>query len=367
MRKYLKFIVLCLLAALVLLWFVWNLDWAEAAGALRRADWRLIAVAVFIIWTTYLIRAFRWRALLKPLAPRASLREAFAATTVGFSAIFLAGRAGEVVRPAFLPLRDPEVKPGAAFVTIAVERIYDIVAVVILFAANLLVLRLPGVDAGIYARVREAGLVLLVGALVGVGLLVWFRRHAGAVTSWLNKRLERLPRVINRAGRAVTGLFEQLARTLGVLTDARELVVTVGWTAALWAAITLANMLVLRAFGFPLGVSETVFVLGWSLVGSLVPTPGGGAGTYHAATAYGLTAFLGVAESEAKAATIVLHLVVFGSALFFGVYYFLRSGVGLARLRDLAARDEREAEEASSPSKEEPRGTGETPPRAARA
>jgi uncharacterized protein (TIRG00374 family) len=361
LRKYLKFIVLCLLAALVLVWFVWNLDWAEAAGALRRADWRLVAVAVVIVWTTYLIRAFRWRALLKPLAPRASLREAFAATTVGFSAIFLAGRAGEVVRPVFLPLRDPEVSAGAAFVTIAVERIYDIVAVVILFAANLLVLRLPGVDAGAYARVREAGLVLLVGSLVGVGLLAWFRGHAAAVTSWLNKRLERLPGVVNRAGRAVTGLFEQLARTLGVLTDARALVVTVGWTAALWAAITLANLLVLRAFGFPLGVTETVFVLGWSLVGSLVPTPGGGAGTYHAATAYGLTAFLGVAESEAKAATIVLHLVVFGSSVFFGLYYFLRSGVGLARLRDLAARDEKEGEEETAPPQEGKRAPGEKP------
>lgn len=366
MRKYLKFIVLCLLAALVLVWFFWNLDWAEAAGAVRRADWRLIAVAVVFVWLTYLIRAFRWRALLKPLAPRASLRAAFAATTVGFSAIFLAGRAGEVVRPAFLPLRDPEVKPGAAFVTIAVERIYDIVAVVILFAANLLVLRAPGIDAGAYARIREAGLILLVGALVGVGLLAWFRRHAGAVTRWLNARLERMPGVVNRAGRAVTGLFEQLARTLGVLVDARELLVTVGWTAALWAAITLANMLVLRAFGFPLGVSETVFVLGWSLVGSLVPTPGGGAGTYHAATAYGLTAFLGVAESEAKAATIVLHLVVFGSSLFFGLYYFLRSGVGLARLRDLAARERAEDAELKAPVGGEKHLTGETP-RAARA
>jgi uncharacterized protein (TIRG00374 family) len=361
LRKYLKFIVLCLLAALVLVWFGWNLDWAEVSGSVGRADWRLIALAVVIVWLTYLIRAFRWRALLKPLAPGASLREAFAATTVGFSAIFLAGRAGEVVRPAFLPLRDEAVRPGAAFVTIAVERIYDIVAVVVLFAANLLVLRAPGIDAGAYARIREAGLIMLVGALLGVGALAWFRLRASSVTRWLDERLESLPGVVKRAGRAVTGLFEQLARTLGVLSDARGLLETVGWTAALWAAITLANMLVLRAFGFPLGVSETVFVLGWSLVGSLVPTPGGGAGTYHAATAYGLTAYFGVAESEAKAATIVLHLVVFGSALFFGLYYFLRSGVGFARLRELAAPVEAEDEERAGRLKGEPRKASETP------
>ncbi len=91
-----------------------------------------------------------------------------------------------------------------------------------------------------------------------------------------------------------------------------------------------------------------------------MPTPGGGAGTYHAATAYGLTAYLGVPESGAKAATIVLHLVVFGSSMFFGVYYFLRSGVGLARLRDLAAHEREEEGEGAAPAEEGKDLTGET-------
>ncbi|MGB8509836.1 MAG: lysylphosphatidylglycerol synthase transmembrane domain-containing protein [Pyrinomonadaceae bacterium] len=361
MRKYLKLVVLALVSLIVLWLFARNLDPAEVSGAIRRADWRLIAAAVVVIWLTYLIRAFRWKALLAPLAPRASLREIFAATTVGFSAVFLVGRVGEVVRPAFLPVRDTKVRPTVAFVTIAVERIYDTVAVVVLFAANLLVFQAPGVSASSYARVREAGLILLVLSVCGVAALVVFRRYAGVLIPWVGGA-GRSSTLVGRAGRVVSGLLEQLASTLGVLTDARELMVTVGWTALLWATITLANMLVLRAFGLPLGVSETVFVLGWSLVGSLVPTPGGGAGTYHAATAYGLTAFLGVAETEAKSATIVLHLVVFGSALFFGLYYFLRSGVSFASLRSLAASSApatSAVELAPHTTQEELRGAGE--------
>jgi len=352
LRKNLKFVVFCLLALAVLVWFGWNLNWAEAAGAIRRADWRLVAAAVCFVWLTYLIRAFRWRVLLAPLAPRASLREAFAATTVGFSAIFLVGRAvGEILRPAFLALRDPEVKTGPAFVTIAVERVFDMSAVVLLFAANLIVLRLPGADEALGARVREAGLVMLVAAAAGLAVLAYARRHAEAATRWLEPRLGRAPAPIGRAGRVLTGLVVQTARTLDVLADARSLALTVGWTAALWAAIIAANLLVLRAFGLPVGVSGTVFVLGWSLVGSLVPTPGGGAGTYHLATEYGLRLVLGGEEqaaTAAKAAVIVLNLVVFGSALFFGVYYFLRSGVGLARLRSLAAEGGRSAEAAGA-------------------
>ena len=232
-------------------------------------------------------------------------------------------------------------RAGASFVTIAVERIYDMAAIVILFAANLLVFRAPGGgDPAAYERIRTGGLVLLVVATAGIGALVWFRRRAESGLGWLDKWRARLPKFLQRVGELVTGLLSQLAESLRVLVDARELLVTIGWTALLWGVITFANWLVYRAFGLPLGLSATVFVLGWSLVGSLVPTPGGAAGTFHLATAFGLI-FLGINDTEAKAAAIVLHLVFFGPALFLGLYYFLRSDVSLARLRRLAGEERR--------------------------
>ncbi len=42
-------------------------------------------------------------------------------------------------------------------------------------------------------------------------------------------------------------------------------------------------------------------------------------------------------QEEAAAASIILHLVVFGPAAFFGLYYILRSDITLARLRYLAS------------------------------
>ena len=114
--------------------------------------------------------------------------------------------------------------------------------------------------------------------------------------------------------------------------NARELAVTVGWSAMIWLTIALANLLVFRAFGLPFGVTQTIFVLGWSLVGSLVPTPGGAAGAFHAATAAGLIS-LGVQRDTASAISIVLHIVDFGPALIFGVYYIIRGDINLSRLR----------------------------------
>ena len=346
MRRYLKFAVLCLVAALALWWFAHDLPWVEVRREVGQADWRLIALAVLIVCNTYVVRALRWRVLLAPLAP-ARWRDLFAATTVGFGAIFSVGRAGEILRPAFLPLRDPRVRPTTAFITIGVERICDMSAVVIIFALNLLWFRAPGGDPAAYALVRRVGLGMLCALIGGIVALLLLRRHAHAVTAWLDKRAARAPRLVARVLKVVTGLIGQLAQALGVLTDARELVIVVGWTAFLWGIIALANLLVLRAFHLPFGVSETLFVLGWALVGSLVPTPGGAAGAFHLVTAAGLV-FLGVAEAKAKSVSIVLHLVLFAPAFFFGLYYFLRSDVSLARLRALATAEAAAAREEAS-------------------
>ena len=62
--------------------------------------------------------------------------------------------------------------------------------------------------------------------------------------------------------------------------------------------------------------------------------PGGAAGAFHAATAAALI-LLGVPRDQAAAVAIILHLVDFGPAAVFGVFYFLRGDVSLARLRGL--------------------------------
>lgn len=341
MRQTLKLTVLLMLTAALLWWFARGVEWGQVRAELTGVNPWLLACGIAAVCGTYFLRALRWRVLLAPLA-EASLKSLVAATTVGFGAVFLVGRAGEVVRPAFLPLAERRVKPAASFVTIGVERICDIVAVVVLFAFNLIWFRAPGADPAGYAQVRRAGLVLLAAAVVGVASLVWFRGHAPALINWVGRKFDRGPRLLRRAGGVVTHLLEQLAGALSILTDARELAVTLGLTALLWAVIGVANFCVLRAFNLPFGPAETIFVLGWALVGSLVPTPGGAAGAFHVATARGL-AFLGVAAAKATAVSIILHLVVFGPAVFLGLYFFLRSDVKLANLRRSAAeRDGRE-------------------------
>ncbi len=332
-RKYLEFAALFLLAGLIIWWFGRRLDWDQVKLAIRKSDWRLILAAAAIILIAYVWRAIRWQALLKPLT-EVSLREVWVATTVGFAAILLIGRAGEVVRPVVLPMRDHRVRPAAAFVTIMIERLYDSVTVGLLFALSLLWLRPAGGGGTAFARARIAGAILLVLLIVAVSLLIWFRKRSQTVIGWLDRRISLTSSLGARIKHALLSTLEQLATALSVLSDVRLLALTVFWSVVLWGSVSLANLLVCRAFGIPFGFSQVFFVLGWSMVGSAVPTPGGAAGAFHAVTGAALV-LLGVGRDHAAAMAIIMHLVDFAPAAMVGLFYFLRGEVNMARLRAL--------------------------------
>ena len=334
-RKYVEFAALLLLAGLIIWLFGRRLDWQQVKLALKQSDWRLILLAAIVILIAYLWRAIRWQVLLRPLV-HASLKEIWIATCVGFAAVLTIGRAGEVVRPVVLPMRDDRVRPAAAFVTIMIERLYDTITVVLIFALNLLWLEPPAGSQLDFRLARIVGFGFLGAAVGAVILLIWFKRHSQKAINWLDRRFSAKSGLRSRVKHALLSTLEQLATALNVLSDVRLLATTIFWSLALWFSVAFANMLVYRAFGISLGWSPVFFVLGWSMVGSAVPTPGGAAGAFHAATGAALV-WLGVPKEQAAAMAIIAHLIDFGPAALFGVFYFLRGDVNLNRLRALVS------------------------------
>ena len=332
-RKYLEFAALLLLAVAIIWWFGRKLDWQRVKLSVQSSDWRLIALGALVVLVGYLWRAIRWQAFLAPLT-KTSLREIWVATTVGFGAVLLIGRAGEVVRPVVLPMRDKRVRPAASFVTILIERLYDTMTVVSIFALNLLWLKPASGSAEDLSRTRTVGLLLVILLALGVAFLIWFKRRSKEILAWLDRKISARGPAFTRLKRALLSTLEQLATALSVLSDIRQLVISLGWTFLLWSSVALGNLLVCRAFGLPFGISHILFVLGWSMVGSIVPTPGGGAGAFHAATGAALVV-LGAQREQAAAVAIVLHLVDFAPAAIFGLFYFLRGEINVGRLRSL--------------------------------
>jgi uncharacterized protein (TIRG00374 family) len=324
---------LLLLFAVFIFWFFGrNLNWEEVSRSLRQADAAYLTVAVLIICLGYLLRAKRWQVLLAPIT-ETSLKELFATTTVGFAAVFFIGRMGEIVRPMWLPMRDKRVRPSAALVTLGVERICDLTALICFFAANLIWFSAPAGREVEFASVKIVGILMLVGVACGILALALYAKFAAPIIEWFARLTDR-KFIPSRIRKIFLSILKQLAAALQVFRDWREVAAVVFWTLALWFAIAVPTWLVLLAFNLPLDFSASLFIMGFAAVSSVVPTPGGAAGAFHTATAASLI-FLNVDRNVAGATSIAMHLVYFAPAVIFGLYYFFHGDISIAKLRSL--------------------------------
>ena len=349
LRKYIKFILLLLFAVFIFWFFGRSLDWNLVTASLRRADPLLLVVSVLIICVGYLLRAIRWKVLLEPITP-SSLKELFATTTVGFAAIFLIGRMGEIVRPMWLPMRDRRVRPSAALVTLGLERVFDLAALVCFFTFNLLWFTpQPGRETE-FEYVEWVGWLMLLGVITGFAALIVFQRISLRVVNW-TERVTTRSWIPVRLQKIFLSILKQLASALAILRDWREIFWVSFWTFLLWLAIAVPTWLVLLAFDLPVTFSDSLFIMGFAAVSSVVPTPGGAAGAFHTATAASLL-FLNneIRREDAAAVSIAMHLVYFAPAVFFGLYYFFHGDISIARFRSLLSGENAEREiESDSP------------------
>jgi uncharacterized protein (TIRG00374 family) len=321
------------LFAIFIFWFFGrNLDWQKIIQSLQKANFLYLLAGCLAISLGYFQRAIRWKVLLAPIT-ESSLRELFATTTVGFTAVFLVGRMGEIVRPMWIPMRDKRVRPSAAFVTLGVERIFDLVALTCLFASSLLLLNAPAGREKEFANFKTIGIFMLFGVIVGFAGLYIYQKYATGIIGWIEKILNKTF-IPNKIRNIFISLLKQVAASLQVLRDWREILSVSFWTASLWIGITFSTWFTILAFGLPFTFSDAVFVMGFAAVSSIVPTPGGAAGAFHAATA-GALIFLNVSTEEAAATSIAMHLVYFAPAIVFGLYYFFHGDISIERFKNL--------------------------------
>src|SRR2546423_8305756 len=101
-RKSLFFLCLATIAAFVIYRFLRpEFNWTLFLSSLWNVQPGWVAASIVATLLTYMTRAFRWQVLLNPLKS-ISLGPLISANVLGFSAIYLFGRPGELVRPLWL-------------------------------------------------------------------------------------------------------------------------------------------------------------------------------------------------------------------------------------------------------------------------
>ncbi len=313
--------------------FLRNADLTQVRASMRDAHPGWIAAVVLLTLTTYVIRTERWQYLLEPLG-RTRFAVAFRATVIGFAASsVLPARAGEVIRP-YLLARQEGLSTAATIATIVVERILDLVAVLMLLATYLLFFD-PGMaarDSALFGAIRLGGLVMApvaVAALVVMYLLAGHAVWLDTLVGWCRRLLPA------RAGVRAGDLLRTFAAGFGVLRRPERLLASLGWSLVMWVVICAETWVVARAFDIAMPFAGSWLMLALLIVGIAVPTPGG-VGGFHEAFRLGATAFFGAENNAAVGAAIVLHAASFVPVTIMGLWFAARDGLGVKGLKQMA-------------------------------
>jgi hypothetical protein len=332
------------LAVALLVFFFRGMDWSALGTALREA--RLLPLLGLVVVTlgVYAARAWRWGDLLLPLG-RVPYPDLFSATMVGFASGLLIPRAGELLRPWLISRRHP-IATSAGFATIILERLLDLITVLLLFAVYLFVLPAPA--AQIEGRLTE--LVKLGGAMtagVALAVLVFLLAlHANAerVIGTLEKLLTRAPRWL---AEPCSKILRAFSSGLAVLRAPFPLLARIGLESlVVWLLIALGFHLNHMAFGIELPFHANFLLMAFLVVGVAIPTPGM-VGGFHAFYLLALSDVFGVPRATAAAAAVSAHALSNLPVLVLGLVLLGREGLSLSKVAGMS-RQEQELSEVRS-------------------
>jgi glycosyltransferase 2 family protein len=336
MRSRVRTALILLLTLGLLAYFLRNADvhavWAET----RRARPLLLVAALIVTLATYILRALRWQYLLAPLG-HVHFFNAFRTTVIGFAASgLLPARAGEVIRPYLLARREGLPATGA-FATIIIERLLDLVTVLVLFALFVLsadASTLTSANPAHLARVKFGGLIAAGAGLGALAVASLAAGHPERLGRWAFQVERVLPA---KLARAVADFVEAFTQGLAVMRQPRRLFVALALSIPLWSSIAAGIWLTSLAFHITFPYMGSFLVTTILVVGVAMPTPGA-VGGFPAAYQTAVQSFFGAPDDRAIGAAIVLHALSFLPVTFLGLIFMAREGLTLGGAKALAAK-----------------------------
>src|ERR1700722_5621497 len=318
--------------------------WSAVGQSLREANLGLLLLALVTIYGCFAIRAVRWNWLSRSFGP-ATFGATYSAPLSGFACTFWRGRAGEPIRPVLIGKKNSLSIPRM-FGVYVLERVFDIAATAVIAGSALLLFErqeIPGeAHLDIMNKARIAGGALMVGLVVMVSFLIYFRYHGA---EWLARRLQKSSWRGGWRGEIIA-LLEGFSEGLQGIRTGGDLVVLIALTALHWALIVFCYLWIAHALGgklLELDFAGAMLVLGFSAVGSAMQLPGVGGGA-QVATFLVFTLVFGVEKVPAATASILIWLITFASCSLVGLPLLLAEGWSMGELRDMATGERREAE-----------------------
>jgi uncharacterized protein (TIRG00374 family) len=299
--------------------FLWlalrNVDFAALRAALARADLVWVVPLLVLLAGFCVAKAWRW-AMLLDLPLRTALAPLVHAVLVGYAATSLLPlQLGEVVR-AWAAARAVERPAAVVIVSIALERILDLFAVLLVLGAVLLA------GGPLPVGLLRTGYVMAAGAVLLLAALVVYVGWTEQCLRWTARVIRFLPR-----GFQDKVLAQLRAGAVGAVTLKRPsawaplLISSIAQWGLMCGCIAVSCM----ALGLQTPPPAYAAVLGLTIVGMSLPSGPGYVGSIQLAFSLALAPF-GVSTADAIAASLFYHVLVCGSLTLAGVASLYRLG-----------------------------------------
>jgi uncharacterized protein (TIRG00374 family) len=326
-------VVLAICAFLLYRRFGGDFQLHQFLNSFRGLDYRWLAAGSLSVLFTYAGRAIRWRVMISPIRPHASFLNLLKATLIGFTAITLFGRPGELVRPYLIASRErlPLSSQLAAWL---LERIYDLLAVILVFGFALTRVKpRTGMSPALEWILNTGGYFVAGIGIVCVTLLVALSVFTEPATRRIRDALTGLPeRFRNRADGLVTAFAGGMASARG----GTYVVQLVAYTVLEWVIILASNYCLLQAFPptRALTMTDNAVFLGFVAFGSVVQIPGIGGGMQVGAV-LALTEVFGLDLELATAAALLIWLTQYAIVVPIGLCLAIVEGLSWRSLRHI--------------------------------
>lgn len=301
-----------------------GVHWHAVGVALEDANYWLLVPAVPLLFVFIAIRAQRWRLLFYP-DTHISLLATFGALNIGYMAgAVLPLQLGELAR-VYVLSDSQKLSPGRVLSTVAVERLLDVFALLLLLAVLVPFVDLPRVAA-------ISSLVILAVFVLPTLIVVIAVRDRPRVERWSEKLSGRLPERFRERARSIA---HSLLDGLSALSNPRVLLAVIFWTFGSWMTSSCVVYLVMRAFSLDVPFAAAPFVLIATTFGFFVPSSPGAIGVYHAISIRTLTTVFNVPHDAAVSYTLVVHALYLLSPTVVGACFFWWNHLSLRRLQSI--------------------------------
>jgi len=311
-----------------------NVSMKELAASFKTVDYLYIVPAVFVMLLSYLFRAYRWRILISPMK-QVEVSGLFSPLMVGYMANILPARAGELIR-AYLLGKKHGIPFSGAFASIIVERLFDIVSILLLFAwvfmfnADILTsdATISGISLQTVATRFGQFSGLLVAALIGfIYMMVAHKKKMMTIIRWVIRPLPA------KWHDKVEYLVEEFSRGCMITKNLPALFKIMFYTVLVWAMIVVSYLPFYYAYGLDDKSLESLVILTVlvSILIVVLPTPAF-LGSFNAAILIGLHDIMKVPELTAVSFGMVVWAVNFGVILLGGLYFILHDHLSVKTL-----------------------------------